>query len=154
MALPQDITPFDEQLRDTVVRGSEGEWVEQQPGEAWIKVLWTGAESGRYAALFRWKKGYKPPSHKHLAAVQVYVISGKLQVRDNVMEAGDFLYEPNGMLHYATEALTDVDYLLMGDGPVLFFSDDAFTGYFGWEELRRMEAGAAMPEAGQHAAGS
>ena len=57
------------------------------------------------------------------------------------------------MVHYATEALEDVDYLMLADGPVLFFDENGFTGYFGWEELRRLEAGATAPEAARHAAG-
>lgn len=42
---------------------------------------------------------------------------------------------------------------MLADGPVIFFDEDNFTGYFGWEELRRLQAGAAPPAAAQHAAG-
>ncbi|MEM7019780.1 MAG: hypothetical protein AAF512_20890, partial [Pseudomonadota bacterium] len=62
----------------------------------------------------------------------------KLQVRDGVLNAGDYVYEPNGMLHGATTALEDTEYLFICNGPVLFFDDDSFTGYLGWEELQRM----------------
>ena len=153
MALPQDITPFDSQLADTVVQTADMQWIETDPGQAYMKVLWTGPESGRWAGLFKWKQGYVAAPHKHLGAVQVYMLSGKLKVRDATLNAGDYVYEPNGMLHDATEALEDTEYLLIGDGPVLFFDDDSFTGYLGWEELRRMEAGERVPEAAQTAAG-
>ena len=153
MALPQDITPFNESLEDTVVAASDDDWLETEPGRAWVRLLWSQGETGRHAGIYRWKKGYAAPSHKHFGAVYVYVISGKLQVRDNILGPGDFLFEPNGMVHYATEALEDVDYLMLADGPVLFFDENGFTGYFGWEELRRLEAGAAPPTAAQHAAG-
>ena len=43
------------------------------------------------------------------------------------------------------------EYLLFGDGPVLFFDEDKFTGYLGWEEMRRMEAGQEAPAASQAA---
>jgi anti-sigma factor ChrR (cupin superfamily) len=151
MALPQEIAPFDSQLADTVIKSANMDWIETDPGQAWIKVLWTGSESGRWAALFRWKKGYVAAQHKHLAAVQVYMLSGRIKVRGAVLEAGDFVYEPNGVLHDATEALEDTEYLLFGDGPVLFFDEDKFTGYLGWDELRRMEAGQEAPAASQAA---
>ena len=38
-----------------------------------------------------------------------------------------------------TEALEDTEYLFMCDGPVIFFGKDEFTGYLGWEEIRRMQ---------------
>jgi hypothetical protein len=57
------------------------------------------------------------------------------------------------VLHDATEALEDTEYILFGDGPVLFFDEDQFTGYLGWEELRKMQAGGEVPAASQVAAG-
>ena len=92
MALPQNIMPFDSQLADTVVQSANMDWIELDPGRAYIKVLWTGAESGRSAALHRWKKGYAAPSHKHLSAVHVFILSGKLQVRDTTLNVGDYVY--------------------------------------------------------------
>ena len=153
MPLPQDITPFDENLTDTVVAASEDDWIETDPGKAWIRVLWTQGATGRHAGIYRWRKGYAAASHKHIGAVYVYVISGSLQVRDNVLEAGDFLFEPNGMIHHKTEALEDVDYLMLADGPVIGFDENGFTGYFGWEELRRLQAAATPPAAVKDAAG-
>lgn len=49
-------------------------------------------------------------------------MSGKLQVRDGVLNAGDYVYEPNGMLHGETTALEDTEYLFICNGPVLFFA--------------------------------
>ena len=75
-----------------------------------------------------------------LTAAHTFVLSGKLQVRDGTLEAGDYVYERNGMIHGATEALEDTEYLFLCDGPVLFFEESkGFTGYLGWEELRRIE---------------
>jgi len=61
-----------------------------------------------------------------------------LQVRDGVLNAGDYVYEPNGMLHGETTALEDTEYLFICDGPVLFFDGDDFTSYKGWEQLQRL----------------
>lgn len=137
MALPQDISPVNSELMDGLAAASQMEWMEYDPGAA-MKILWLGAESGRWAVLFKWEKGYVAPQHKHLSAAYTFILKGKLQVRDGVLNAGDFVYEPNGMVHGATTALEDTEYLFICDGPVLFFDDDSFTHYLGWEELERM----------------
>jgi anti-sigma factor ChrR (cupin superfamily) len=136
MALPQDISPLNSELMDGMIFSSKMEWVQTEPGAA-SKILWTSAETGRWAVLLKWDKGYVAGQHKHLSAAYAYIIKGKLQVRDGVMSAGDFLYEPNGMIHGETTALEDTEYLFMCDGPVLGFDDNGFTGYTGWEELER-----------------
>ncbi len=140
MSLPQDITPLNTHILDSVSKAADAKWVENVPGLAWTRVLWTGAESGSWAAVYRWKKGYVAPPHKHLAASHTYILSGKLKVRDGVFEAGDHVYEPNGVLHGATEALEDTEYLFICQGPLIFFDDSRFTSYKGWEEVERMRA--------------
>ena len=133
----QDITPINDQLADIIVRADEP-WIETEPGMAWIKVLWTGPETGRWVALFKWTKGYTAAPHKHLSDAHTYVISGKLKVRDGILNAGDYDYEPNGVLHGATETLEDTIYLFVCEGPVIFYDDNGLTSYLGWEELTRM----------------
>jgi len=142
MALPQEINPFNSELMDTLVSSSTMEWMPMadDPERAFMKILWTGSESGTWAVLFRWLKGYTAPSHKHLTASHTFIISGKLQVRTGILNAGDYVYEANGMVHGATTALEDTDYIFICNGPVLFFNENRFTAYLGWEELRRMQA--------------
>ena len=144
MAL-QDITPLNDQLADIIVRAEEP-WIETQSGMAWMKVLWTGAETGRWAALFRWNKGYIAAPHKHLSDAHTYILKGQLRVRDGILNAGDYDYEPNGVLHGETEALEDTEYLFICDGPVLFYNKDGLTNYLGWEELARMKEAATQGE--------
>jgi len=139
MALPMDISPVNTELMDSLTRTSEMDWFETVKDQAWMKVLWVGPESGRWAILLKWRKGYVAPPHKHLSAAHTFILHGKLQVRDGVLETGDYVYEPNGMVHGATTALEDTEYLFICDGPVLFFSDDRFTGYLGWEQLQRIK---------------
>lgn len=139
MPLPQDIKPVNSELMDSLARSSQMQWIETDPEQAWMKVLWTGPETGRWAVLLKWKKGYVAPAHKHLSAAHAFILSGKLQVRDGTLETGDYTYEPNGMVHGATTALEDTIYLFICDGPVLYFNDDAFTGYLGWEQLQRLQ---------------
>jgi quercetin dioxygenase-like cupin family protein len=149
MALPQNISPINPELMDTLVHAGQIDWIPQpmDPQRAFIKILYTGSESGRWAVLFRWLKGFVAPQHKHLTASHTFILKGKLQVRDGVLNAGDYVYEPNGMIHGATTALEDTEYLFICDGPVLFFDDEGFTSYLGWEELRRLQAAHAARQA-------
>jgi len=141
MPLPQDISPINPALMDTLIRPQEQDWIPQpfDPERAFVRVLWTGPENGGWAAHFRWLKGFVAPQHKHLSPSHTFILSGKLQVRDGVLNAGDYIYEPNGMLHGATTALEDTEYLFICNGTVLFYDEDGFTSYLGWEELRRLQ---------------
>jgi len=152
MPLPQDITAFNQNLVDTVYATSQMDWIETTPGQAWMKILWTGSETGTWAVILKWAKGYAAPPHKHLAPAHTYIIKGKLQVRDAVLSTGDYDYEPNGVLHGATTALEDTEYLFICNGAVLFFNDEGFTSYLSWEELERLRAAHADAKATAKAA--
>ena len=148
MALKQDISPVNSELMDTLVEASKMDWM-QTDEKAFMKILYTGSESGSWAVLLKWLKGYVAGPHKHLSGSHTFILSGKLQVRDGILNAGDYVYEPNGMLHGATTALEDTEYLFICNGPVLFFDDDNLTNYLSWEELQRMQqAQAAQASAG------
>jgi quercetin dioxygenase-like cupin family protein len=136
MPLPQDIRPVLQDMKDTLVK-SDAPWIEQSP-MASIKVLWVGRESGSWATLFHWKKGYVAKPHKHLAGAHTYVISGKLESRPGVVQAGDYAYEPVGMVHDATTALEDTIYLFISLAPLLLFDDGGLTGYVDWEAIEKL----------------
>lgn len=95
-------------------------------------MQWVGRETGSWTSLHHWKKDYAAPPHKHLAGAQVFVVSGKLQVRDGVLNTGDYVYEPSGVLHDETKALEDTNYLFVCNGPILFFNENGFTRYPNW----------------------
>ncbi len=141
MAL-QDIRPINGNLQDTLVEASKTPWIQETPLSA-TKVLYTGAETGSWAVLFNWKKGYVAAPHKHLSASHTFILKGKLKVRDGVLNAGDYVYEPNGVLHGATEALEDTEYLFICNGPIVFFNDDGLTVYKSWEEMETLRRSAA-----------
>ena len=91
MALAQDIFPINGNLQDTLVEASKTPWIEHGPMSA-TKVLYTGAKTGSWAVLYRWKKGFVAPPHKHLAASHTFILKGKLKVRDGILNAGDYDY--------------------------------------------------------------
>jgi hypothetical protein len=142
MPLPQEIRPFNSELMDTLVEASKMEWIPSadDPKRAFMKILWTGSESGTWAVLLKWNKGYVAPPHKHLSPSHTFILKGKLQVRTGILNAGDYVYEANGMVHGATTALEDTEYLFICNGAVLFFNEDSFTSYLSWEELKRIQA--------------
>lgn len=141
MGLPQEINPVNSELMDTLVEASKKEWMPYIEGEerAFVKILYIGSESGSWAVLFRWLRGFAADPHKHLSGSHTFILSGQLKVRDGVLNAGDYVYEPNGMLHDETKALEDTEYLFISNGPIIFFDDDNFTGYMGWEEWQRIK---------------
>jgi len=140
VALSQDISPVNaEGMGDVLVQSDKLEWIPNRfdPERQFMKVLWIGPETGRTAVLIRTLTGSATPPHKHLGDTHVFMLKGRLQVRDSVLVAGDYLYEANGMIHGETKALEDTEYLMILGGPILFFDDENFLGYQGWEEFHR-----------------
>ena len=127
-------------IEDIFVPGDDDAgWLATDPnGNAFVKPLWTSPDSGGWAVLLKWKAGYKAPAHKHLGAIHAFVVSGKLQLRDKELNAGDYIYEANGVIHEETLALEDTVHLNIADGPVLFFDDNGFNAYFGWEQIEAL----------------
>jgi quercetin dioxygenase-like cupin family protein len=129
----------DPTVADTHVPASEEGWVQtDKEGKAFMKVLWTDSATGEWAVLYRWKKGFVAPRHKHLGAIHAYIVSGRLRLRDVELGPGDYVHEANGMVHDETEALEDTLQLNIADGPLLFFSETEITGIAGWEQMRRI----------------
>jgi gentisate 1,2-dioxygenase len=143
MPLPQDIRPVFQDIQDTLIR-SDAPWIAQTPTSA-VKVLWIGRETGTWASLHRWKKGHAAQPHKHLAGAHVFIVSGKLQVRDGTLNAGDYVYEPSGVLHDATTALEDTMFFFICTGPVLYFDENGFTRYTNWEVMEQLRASHPAP---------
>jgi 2,4'-dihydroxyacetophenone dioxygenase len=92
-------------------------WIEQSPMTS-AKVLWVGRETGSWALLGLWKAGYVASRHQHLAAAHVFVVSGTMASGDVVMTAGDYIYEPSGVMHEATTAIEDTVQLFISLGPI------------------------------------
>lgn len=140
MDIKKFIQPRSEHIADVLVRHDDNHgWVQtDKEGKAHLKVLWTNP-SGGWAVLYRWAKGYVAPEHKHLGAIHCYIISGRLRVRDHVLETGDYLFEANGMIHEETVAEEETLHINIADGPILFFDDNSLTHYVGWEQMEQVK---------------
>ena len=131
-------------VADQYVANDDQGWVPTDPdGRAFMKPLWTSADSGGWAVLFKWKAGYTAAPHKHLGAIHAFVVSGRLQLRDHELAAGDYIYEANGVIHGETKALEDTVHLNIADGPVIFYDEQGLTTYFGWEQVEAIRQASA-----------
>jgi hypothetical protein len=70
-------------------------------------------------------------------------------VRDDVLNQGDYVFEPSGVLHDATTAPEDTVYTFTCNGSVLYFDDDSFTGYTNWETIGKLRKRANLPKAAE-----
>ena len=133
----QNIEPIAGSQIDVLVRAGQQDWI-QMDELSFAKVLYTAPESGSYTVLLKWLKGYSAPAHKHLAGGHAYVLSGKLQVRDLILNLGDYVYEANSVIHDENRALEDTEFLFVSNGAVVFFDDNGLTEYLSWEEIERL----------------
>ena len=113
-------------------------WIEQSP-MTFVKVLWVGRETNSWALLGLWKAGFVSGRHKHLAAAHVFVVSGKMATGDVIMTAGDYIYEPAGVMHEATTAIEDTVQLFISEGPIARLdAEGGITSITNWEDIERM----------------
>jgi len=99
---------------DTLVRSEAP--VDRDLPSSKMKVLWVGRRP-HLCLLIHWKKGHAASPHKPPRRRPCLCVSGKLQVRDGTLNAGDYVYEPSGILHDATDALEDTTYLSSATAP-------------------------------------
>ena len=86
MPLPQDISAFNQNLVDTVFATSQMDWIETTPGQAWMKILWTGSETGTWAVILKWAKGYAAPIFQGVAARALQLMGPEAWSKDHLME--------------------------------------------------------------------
>ncbi len=103
---------------------ADKEWVETDPGMAWSKLLWTDVETGSWASLLHWNKGYTAPPHVHLHDAHFFMLSGRIAVRDAEFGPGDYGYEPKGAVHDATTTLEDCVYFIVNNGPIQIMANE------------------------------
>ncbi len=98
-----------------------------------FKLLRTCSVTGTWVALFRAEAGSLVPPHKHIGAAEYFVLKGKLEIRGGVEEggvtalAGDYGYEPNGIVHEKTYFPEPTEYLFINHGPLQYLDDEGNT---------------------------
>jgi anti-sigma factor ChrR (cupin superfamily) len=124
--------------KELIVDTNELPWMPMGPG-AWGKVLRTCSETGAWTVLFKQEAGTFAPPHKHLAAADFYVLSGRIEYRGGVAKAGDFAREPMNAVHEKTSFPEETIYLFASSGPMAMYGPDGnIAGIFDAEGLQVM----------------
>jgi quercetin dioxygenase-like cupin family protein len=139
-----------QRFKDIYIHASQEPWIEFYPGIG-FKLLRATQETGHWTVLLNCAKGSSIPRHEHLGAGEYFVISGKMEVRGGVENggitaiAGDYGYEPNGVIHDMTNFPEDTILYFTNFGPIRYIDDDNNTvGFLDWQGvLRAAEEGAA-----------
>jgi quercetin dioxygenase-like cupin family protein len=145
-----------EGFADSYVKAEKACWVEFGPGIQ-MRLLRATPETGHWSALFKCAKGSTFGRHEHLGAGEYYVISGTAVLRGgaerggNTSRAGDYAYEPNGVIHDATEFPEESLVYFSNDGPLKFIDDDNNILFIcDWRTVRDAARAGEAAEAGLH----
>lgn len=98
-----------------------------------FKLLRTCPVTGTWVLLIRAEAGAVVPPHKHIGAAEYFVLKGKIEIRGGVENggvtalAGDYGYEPNGIVHEHTFFPEATEYLFINHGPLQYFDGDGNT---------------------------
>lgn len=69
---------------------------------SYFKLLSADEQSGRFTLLIKIEKGVRAPAHRHIGAVEAYILEGGFYYSDAPefrFSAGTYLFEPEGTLH-------------------------------------------------------
>jgi 2,4'-dihydroxyacetophenone dioxygenase len=77
-------------------------WVPWAMQGSHFKLLHADPESGRFTLLIKFDKDVAAPLHRHIGAVEGYMLEGSFYYHDNpdiVFTPGSYLYENEGAVH-------------------------------------------------------
>lgn len=114
---------------DTYVATKDMPWLEFGGGID-FKVLRTSQETGAWTVLFRCAAGASFSPHRHLAGGEYLMLKGTMEVRGGAekggitAKAGDYGYEPNGVLHDETFFPEDSELYFTNYGAIQFLTPE------------------------------
>lgn len=115
-----------------------------------MKVCRLSPESGTWTVLFRADAGASFPRHRHLAAGEYFMISGKMEVRGGVQNggttavAGDYGWEPVSVIHDHTYFPEESEFLFTNHGAVQFIDEAGnTTSVLDWEVIQTVAQSAS-----------
>jgi hypothetical protein len=137
-------------IQDTYVHPDDHPWIPFPGAEGiGIKVLRVSSETGTWTALFQCAAGSGFARHKHLGAGEYLMVSGKMEVRGGVQNggitavAGDYGYEPTGMIHDWTNFVEDTVFYFTNYGALQFMDDEDNTvAVLDWQGILNIAASA------------
>lgn len=114
---------------ESYVRTAKEPWIDFVPGIQ-MQLLRATPETGHWSVLFKCAAGSSFARHEHLGGGEYLMLSGKSLVRGGeenggvTAVAGDYGYEPNGMIHDVTVFPEESVLYFSNDGPLKFMDDD------------------------------
>ncbi|MHC4782781.1 MAG: 2,4'-dihydroxyacetophenone dioxygenase family protein [Planctomycetota bacterium] len=120
---------------------------------AFIKLLRTCHVTGIWVVMLRNEPGTSVPPHKHIGPAEYYVIKGKVEVRGGIENggitafAGDYGYEPNGVIHEKTYFPELTEYLFINHGALQYLDDKGDTAMIlDWQAVEDLWENAEIAE--------
>ena len=116
----------DTSVTDAIQRASEVPWVLQSEG-VWFRPLRISPEAGTWVNILRVERAGTISRHRHLGAVQAYVLSGSWRYleHDWIAHAGDYVFEGAGDVHtLVVEGDEPMETLFVIDGPYEYVNDE------------------------------
>ena len=116
-------------IEDTYIATRNMPWLEFGNGID-FKILRTSQETGAWSVLFRCAAGSSFNPHRHLAGGEYLMLQGTMQVRGGkekggvTATAGDYGYEPNGVLHDETFFPEQSELYFTNHGAIQFLTPD------------------------------
>jgi quercetin dioxygenase-like cupin family protein len=128
--------------KDEYVASRKLAWVPFVPGIS-LKLLRVSPESGTWTVLFRAEAGASFPRHRHLAAGEYFMLSGRMEVRGGAEKGGitalpgDYGWEPVSIIHDHTEFPEASEFLFTNHGAVVFVDEENNpTSVLDWEVIQ------------------
>jgi quercetin dioxygenase-like cupin family protein len=115
----------DSAVSDAIVSAESLPWVPQGPGIA-FKPLRLSPQSGTWANLLRVESAGRVSRHRHLGAVQAWVLSGSWRYleHDWIAHPGDYVFEGPGDVHtLVVEPGAVMETLFVIDAPYEYLDD-------------------------------
>jgi quercetin dioxygenase-like cupin family protein len=130
--------------KDEYVSSTSLNWAPFVPG-IFLKLLRVCPETGTWTVLIKADAGASFPRHRHLAAGEYFMLSGKMEVRGGVEKGGitalpgDYGWEPVSIVHDHTEFPEPTEMLFTNHGAVVFIDDnDQPTSVLDWEVVQQV----------------
>jgi anti-sigma factor ChrR (cupin superfamily) len=122
-------------------------WTEVTDGVE-MKVLHLGEELPTWTVLIRFQPGERLPPHIHLAAAELYIVSGSGTHRHTgPFEAGDYIYEQTWADHVPTQFHEETVLLMISYGPCAVKGPDGELQYIMDADFFRRELPLPTPVA-------
>jgi len=128
------------------VSSSELKWAPFSEG-IWLKLLRLSPETGTWTVLLKCEAGASFARHRHLAAGEYFMLSGRMELRGGAQAGGvtalpgDYGWEPVSVIHDSTCFPVPTEFIFTNHGAVQFLDDEDKTVFvLDWEAIQAMAA--------------